>query len=154
MFIFTSPLMLYLRINYYQSCYCKCLNDKFIIAWWVHQKEVELKKQGIQTIISSSLIQYYVIFTTPTQKYDLSIKINVLLWVLHICKNHVFVIIIMAWAFFAKLKYQSCNAKNRRSGENSNCVFETYKNSAMSHGKHIFNTASDMSMTIMCSYPP
>ena len=47
---------------------------------------------------------------------------------------------------------QSCNAQNRRSGEIANRLFDTYQNSVMPHGKHIFNTASDMDMATMCTY--
>ena len=35
----------------------------------------------------------------------------------------------------------------------ANRIFETYKNSAMPHGKHIFKTSYDMAMETMCSYP-
>ena len=57
----------------------------------------------------------------------LSIKSHAWLWVLHICKNHAFIIIIMEWALFEKIKDQSCNSKNRKSGEMANHVVETYK---------------------------
>ena len=39
------------------------------------------------------------------------------------------------------------------SGEMEICVFETYNNSVMSYGNHIDQTASDMAMATMCSYP-
>ena len=52
-----------------------------------------------------------------------------------------------------KLKYQSVNIQNRRSGEISNHIFETYKHSVMSHGNYMFKTASDMAMATMCAYP-
>ena len=35
-----------------------------------------------------------------------------------------------------------------------NSLSETYKNSVMPHGRHIYVTASDMVMAKMCSYPP
>ena len=54
---------------------------------------------------------------------------------------------------FEKLKDQSCNAQNRRSGETENHLFETYKNTVMPHGKHIFQIAFEMSMATMCAYP-
>ena len=40
------------------------------------------------------------------------------------------------------------------SGEMANCLFETYKNSILPHGHHIYQTASDMSMATMCAYHP
>ena len=43
------------------------------------------------------------------------------------------------------LKDISKNIQNRRSGELSSCLFETYKNSVKPHGCHIYNSA-DMSM--------
>ena len=35
-----------------------------------------------------------------------------------------------------------------------NSLFETYKNSVMTHGRHIYATESDMDMAKMCAYPP
>ena len=52
-----------------------------------------------------------------------------------------------------KFKDKSCNEKNRRPGEMANHVYVTYKNSVMPRGKHMFQTASDMAMEIMFSYP-
>ena len=55
---------------------------------------------------------------------------------------------------FEKLKDKSCNSQNRRSGEMTNSLFETYKNSVMKHGKNIFQIESDIEMATMCEYPP
>ena len=55
--------------------------------------------------------------------------------------------------YLRKLNDLSQNAKNRRSSENSDCLFETYKKSVVSHGCRIYETASDMAMDIMCTYP-
>ena len=52
-----------------------------------------------------------------------------------------------------KLIDQSCNTQNRRSGEITNRLFETYNNYIMTHGNHMFQTASDMVMANMCTYP-
>ena len=52
-----------------------------------------------------------------------------------------------------KLKDQTCNAKNRRSGEMANPIFEIYKKYVMSHGKHMFKTQYDIDMATMCAYP-
>ena len=49
------------------------------------------------------------------------------------------------------LKYRIHNAQNRRSGEISSCIFETYNNAVQPHGCHIYNTAADMTMGKM--YP-
>ena len=54
---------------------------------------------------------------------------------------------------FEKLKYQSCNTQNIRSVRISNHLFETYKNYFMTHGKHMFQTASDTAMAKMRAYP-
>ena len=56
--------------------------------------------------------------------------------------------------YLNKLKYLSQNEQNRRSGQIYNRLFETYKNSVMPHGRHIYATASDMSMAAMSSYTP
>ena len=51
-----------------------------------------------------------------------------------------------------KLKYQSCNTNKRSSGEITNFLFETYKNSVIPHGKNIFKAASGMYMATICAY--
>ena len=62
---------------------------------------------------------------------------------------------LLSWCerFFEKLKYQGYNAQNRRSGEISNCLFETYKKFVITPGKHMFQTSSEMTMSKMCEYP-
>ena len=35
----------------------------------------------------------------------------------------------------------------------SNNLFEAYKNTVLPHGKHMFQTASDMEMENICAYP-
>ena len=35
----------------------------------------------------------------------------------------------------------------------ANFIFDTYKNSVMTHGKHMFKIASEMAMSTMCAYP-
>ena len=47
------------------------------------------------------------------------------------------------------LKYQSHNAKNRRSGEVLSCIFEIYYNDVIPHGCRIQNIATDMPMETM-----
>ena len=63
---------------------------------------------------------------------------------------------LISWcdSYFRKLNNLSQNAQNRRSDENANRLFETYKNSVMPHGHHIYATASDMAIATMCAYPP
>ena len=34
----------------------------------------------------------------------------------------------------------------------ANSLFDTYKNSFMPHGKHMFKTESDKAMATMCAY--
>ena len=35
-----------------------------------------------------------------------------------------------------------------------NRIFETYKNSGITHRRHIYVTTADMEMDTMCAYPP
>ena len=54
------PLMVNLTNSWFQNCYCKCMSGKFIIECRVTQKKVGLRRQYMQTIISSLVIlQYY-----------------------------------------------------------------------------------------------
>ena len=96
--------------------------------------------------------QSYAILFHPTKKDNLPIQNYMWVWVLHIHKKHSFVMNIMAWAFFVKLKYQSCNLQNRRSGDMANLLFETYNNSVTPHGNHIFPTSYNTAMETMCTY--
>ena len=54
---------------------------------------------------------------------------------------------------FEQLKYQSLHTKYRISCEMDNHLFETYKNSFVPHGEHIFKTYYDIYMATMCAYP-
>ena len=55
--------------------------------------------------------------------------------------------------YLKKLKYQSQNDQNRRSGEKANSIYETYKNTVMPHGSHIYAKVFDMEKATMCEYP-
>ena len=46
--------------------------------------------------------------------------------------------------YLKKLKDRIQNAQSRRSGEKSHHIYETYKNTVMPHGRHIYAKASDM----------
>ena len=48
------------------------------------------------------------------------------------------------------LKYRIHDAQNRRSGEISICIFETYNNSVQLYGCHIYNTPADTAMETIC----
>ena len=52
-----------------------------------------------------------------------------------------------------KLKDQSQNSQRRRSGEKSHHIYETYKNTVMPHGHHIYAKSSDMEKAKICTYP-
>ena len=51
-----------------------------------------------------------------------------------------------------KLRDQIQNSQNRRSGEKANHIYESYKNTVMPHGRHIYAKASDMEKVKMCVY--
>ena len=60
----------------------------------------------------------------------------------------------MSRELFKTIKDKICNAQNRRSDEIVNRVFETYKHSVMSYGKHIFNIVSYTAMATIFAYIP
>ena len=62
---------------------------------------------------------------------------------------------LLSWRdrYFKKIKDQSQNAQNRRSGGKANFLHETYKNTVMTHGRHIYAKASDMAKATMFAYP-
>ena len=51
------------------------------------------------------------------------------------------------------MKYKSQNAQIRRSGDKTHHIYETYKNTVMPHGRHIYSKASEMVNATMCAYP-
>ena len=51
-----------------------------------------------------------------------------------------------------QLKYQSQNSQNRRSGGKSNRIYETYKNTVVPYGSHIYSESYDMTKAKMCAY--
>ena len=114
---------------------------------------MDYNNQGTATIVSSSLIQPYKIFFYSNSK----------IWPHHktLCMGVSVAYMPKSYihqyyhdvCFFWKIKDHSCNAQNRRSGENPNHLFETYKNSVIPHGKNVFQTAPGMVMIKLCVYP-
>ena len=56
--------------------------------------------------------------------------------------------------YLSKINDLSQNLKNRSYGEKSNRLFETYKKSVVTNGRHIYATSADMAMHTICAYPP
>ena len=82
------------------------------------------------------------------------IKIQGYVWLqmFHIFQKYTFIITIMVWYLFKKLKDISQNSQNRRSGEKSNRTYETYKNLVMKHGRHIYAKSYGMAKVKMCTH--
>ena len=53
--------------------------------------------------------------------------------------------------YLRKIKDIIQNAKNRRSGGKVNHIHETYKNTVMPHGRHIYAKAYDMAKATICT---
>ena len=51
-----------------------------------------------------------------------------------------------------KFKDKIQNYQSIRSGEKSYHIYETYKNTVMPHGSHIYDKASDIEKATMCTY--
>ena len=45
------------------------------------------------------------------------------------------------------------NSQSRRSGEKAHHTYETYKNTVITHGRHIYAKASDTAKATICTYP-
>ena len=62
---------------------------------------------------------------------------------------------LLSWRdrYLTKLKDKIQNDQSRRSGEKAHHIYETYKNTVMSHGCHIYAKAYDMAKAKMCTYP-
>ena len=61
---------------------------------------------------------------------------------------------LLSWRdrYLKKLKDKSLNDQNKRTGEKLNRIYETYKNTVVPHGRHIYSKASDMEKAAMCTY--
>ena len=55
--------------------------------------------------------------------------------------------------YLKKLKDKIQNSQSRRSGEKSHRIYETYRNTVVPHGSHIYAKASDMEKATMFTYP-
>ena len=74
-------------------------------------------------------------------------------WVLNICQNYAFVFVNMSWSLYEKIKYQSQNKQNKRRGETTGHIFETYKNAVRPHGCNIHNISSVMTVYTLFTFP-
>ena len=61
---------------------------------------------------------------------------------------------LLSWRdrYVKKLKDLIQTAQNRRSGEKENRIYETYKNTVMLHGHHIYARSYEMEKATMCAY--
>ena len=59
---------------------------------------------------------------------------------------------LLSWRdhYFKKLEGLIQNNQNRRYGERENCIYETYKNTVMPHGRHIYAKAYDTAKEKCC----
>ena len=145
--------MVTLNLNWFQIFYCMCPSENFITTLLVTYKMVDSKKQEIQKIISLSVILHYVHLCHPNFKNVVKIQDHVWLRKLHIFQNYTFLVTLMAWLLFKKTQGSKQNSQNRRSGGKANHIYETYKNTVMTHGRHIYAKAYDMEKSTMCAYP-
>ena len=62
---------------------------------------------------------------------------------------------LLSWRdrYLKKLKDKRKNSQRRRSGEKSHHIYETYKNTVMPQGRHIYAKSSDTANSTMCTYP-
>ena len=62
----------WLRVTLNHSCFqhfhCNFLAENYTIAWWFYHKRVDLRRQYMQTIIPSLMIQHYVTFCHPNSR--------------------------------------------------------------------------------------
>ena len=62
---------------------------------------------------------------------------------------------LLSWRvrYLKKLKDKIQRSQSRRFGEKSHNIYETYKNTVMPDGHHIYAKASDMAQATICLYP-
>ena len=81
--------------SWLQHFYYSCLSENLIITCWVHQNRVDLRSKGIHTIISSLVIQHYLMLCHSNSGIFFMAQSHVWLWVLHIFQNYALAVIIM-----------------------------------------------------------
>ena len=61
---------------------------------------------------------------------------------------------LLSWSdrHLRKIKDKSQNDQSRRSGEKAHYIYETYKNTVIPHGCHIYSKESAMANATMCAY--
>ena len=62
---------------------------------------------------------------------------------------------LLSWRdrYLKKLKDKIQSSQIIRSGEKSHHIYETYKNTVMPHGRHIYAKEYDIAQATMCAYP-
>ena len=55
--------------------------------------------------------------------------------------------------YLKKIKDQSQNTQSRRSSKKAHYIYETYKNTVIPHGRHIYAKAPGMENVTRCTYP-
>ena len=146
--------MVTLNRNWSQSCYCRCLSDDFITIFLATQTMVDSNKQETKRIISLSVIQNYVHYFYPNlkkcrQDTRSCVVANVAylpeVYIHHYCHGDTVV-----------LKNSRISAKILKTeglGKKKICIYETYKNTVMPHGRDIYAKAYDMEKATICKYP-
>ena len=103
-------------------------------------------------IIWLSVILHYVHYFHLNKKNLINIQGYVGLWMLYLWITYAFLITIMAWSVFKKSRIKSKILITEGLGENKISIYETYKNTVMSHRRHIYAKTHNMSKEKMYEY--
>ena len=76
----------------------------------------------------------------PQFKNVIKIKGHVWLQILHICQSYAFVITVMARSYLKNSRISARMLKSEGMGKKKICIYETYKNTVMPLGRHIYAT--------------
>ena len=151
--------------NYFMKVYIDCHNKKRY-SWAVISSvcQVTPEQHGDSTIMGwcerSKGLKNNIIIGNSVLRYTFkpqSKKVSVCQKVMCGCKCCISSIgmhsYLLKWRDYhlIKLKEQSCNGQNRRSGEMKN--IETYRNTVVLYGSHIQKTATYISMVMLCHFP-
>ena len=74
----------------------------------------------------------------PQFKKIRMIQVHVWLLMLYFRQNYTFIIAILAWYIFENMKDKSQNSQSRRFGEKAHHIYETFQNTVIPHGRHIY----------------
>ena len=137
--------------NWLKKCYFRCPLDNLGLVSDTPDGDLKDDRDEDDNIVISDSTFHSLL---PPQLKQMSARYKVMCSCECCISDKIIHLSLLSWRdrYLEKLKDQSHNDQNRSSSEKSHHIYETYKNTGMSHGRHIYAKAYDMSQATMCAY--